>query len=186
MNAQNLMTQELVTEELASVDLQTFRQVMASFASGITVVTTVDGAGTPRGLTCSAFCSVSVDPPLLLSSIASRSGSLQAILERGRFAVNILSSRDEKTSQVFASGTQDKFSRVRWEAGATTGMPVLLGTTAHAECELDSAVRAGDHTLLLGRVVAGDAGADTLPLTYWRSDYARLAPGARTTHPVAV
>ncbi|MCZ7416217.1 MULTISPECIES: flavin reductase family protein [unclassified Streptomyces] len=179
-----MSTQDLMSDALSSVDLQTFRQVMASFASGITVVTTTDAEDVPRGLTCSAFCSVSVDPPLLLNSVASRSGSLKAILERGRFAVNILSSDDEKASNVFASGAPDKFDQVAWEPGPTTGMPLLRGTVAHAECELDNSVVAGDHTLLLGRVVAGAAGLDKLPLTYWRSDYAKLAPGAHAVHPM--
>ncbi|MEE1931078.1 flavin reductase family protein [Streptomyces sp. TRM 70351] len=167
-----------VTGVLPSVDLQTFRQVMGSFASGITIVTTLDDEGQPRGLTCSAFCSVSVDPPLLLNSVASRSGTLEAITARGRFAVNMLGSQGQAVSQLFASGARDKFERVRWEPGTASGMPLLRGTVAYAECELERTVPAGDHVLLLGRVVGGGTEQDRLPLTYWRGGYARLLQSA--------
>lgn len=159
---------------LPDVDLQTFRLVMGSFVSGVSLVTTMDSEDRPRGLTCSAVCSVSVDPPLLLASVANRSGTLGAALETGRFAVNFLGSQAQSTSQLFASGATDKFERVRWARGAATGMPLLHGTVAHAECEIHQAVRAGDHTLLIGRMVSGGTAQQRMPLTYWRGGYAKL------------
>ncbi|GAB2631126.1 hypothetical protein GCM10027168_73140 [Streptomyces capparidis] len=159
---------------LPSVDLQTFRFVMGSFASGVSVVTTMDEQDRPRGLTCSAICSVSADPPLLLSSVDNRSGTLTAILATGRFAVNILGSQGQAVSQLFASGAEDKFERVRWEPGRFTGSPLFGVTVAHAECELFNAVEAGDHTLLIGRVVSGASEQDRTPLAYWRGSYGRV------------
>lgn len=156
------------------VDGATFRMIMASFASGVCVVTTLDGSVKPRGFTCSAFCSVSADPPLVLSSISNRSATLTAIRACGRFAVNILGRQGRDVSQVFASALNDKFNRVRWLRGPATGMPLLADTVAHAECELEDAMLAGDHTLILGRVVGGAAKPDGFPLAYWRGGYAEV------------
>ncbi|GGO95511.1 flavin reductase family protein [Wenjunlia tyrosinilytica] len=175
--AQNLVSPQsadMALESLPSVDLQTFRFVMASFASGVSVVTTLDENDQPRGLTCSAICSVSVDPPLLLSSVSNRSGTLPAVLSSGRFAVNILGSQGQSVSQLFASGANDKFDRVRWEPGPASGAPVLQVNVAHAECELHNAVEAGDHTLLIGRVIGGGTEQDRHPLAYWRGAYGRI------------
>lgn len=159
---------------LGSVDMQTFRFVMGSFASGVTVVTTVDEHGRPRGLTCSAVCSVSLDPPLLAVGVSNRSGTLAAIATNGYFGVNILSIQGRSVSQLFASGAGDKFERVRWEPGEVAGMPLFAATVAHAECEVQQTVLAGDHTLLVGRVVGGGWKDDRAPLAYCRGGYARL------------
>jgi len=142
------------TTPLPSVDLQTFRYVMGSFASGVSVVTTLDD-DRPRGFTCSAVCSVSADPPLLMASVSNRSGTLKAILSHGRFTVNILGAQARSVSQLFASPAQGQFEHVPWKPGAVTGMPLLPATVGYAECEVDNAVGAGDHTLLLGRMVGG-------------------------------
>ncbi|MDH2427304.1 flavin reductase family protein [Sphaerisporangium sp. TRM90804] len=157
-----------------SVDSHTFRTVMGSFASGVCVVTTTDGAGVPRGFTCSAVCSVSAEPPLLLAGVSNRSGTLAAVLVRGRFAVNMLDHNARQVSQVFASPLPDKFDRVRWGRGRVSGMPVLADVVAHAECELERTVPAGDHTLLMGRLIGGGCGPDRLPLAYWRGGYAEV------------
>lgn len=160
---------------LASVDPVTFRRVMGSFASGVSVVTTLDARGRPRGFTCSALCSVSSSPPLLLSCVNSLSSTMRAIIDQGHFAVNILGVRCRDISQSFASlGNDGKFDQVAWAPGRVTGMPLLQETIAHAECELSGTVDAGDHTMLLGRIVGGDAVPERSPLTYWRGDYARL------------
>ncbi|TMR02589.1 flavin reductase family protein [Actinomadura soli] len=166
---------DLRSSSLPSVDVTTFRKVMGSFASGVSVVTTLDEDGVPRGFTCSALCSVSSSPPLLLSCANSVSSTMRAILDRGRFAVNILGSRGTEISRLFASrGTDGKFERIGWDAGVVTGMPLLRATVAHAECELSGTVEAGDHTMLLGRIVGGDAFPERAPLTYWRGGYATL------------
>ncbi|MFS8200193.1 flavin reductase family protein [Streptomyces sp. CWNU-52B] len=161
-----------------SVDTELFRTVMASLASGVSVVATYDEEDQPRGLTCSAVCSVSLEPPLLLASVSNRSGTLRAVLERGLFSVSILSAQGQTVSQLFASPAADKFERVRWTAGPVTGIPLMPATIGHAECAVHDAVEAGDHTLLIGRVVGGGSAQEHLPLTYWRGGYARLLPDA--------
>ena len=164
----------LGTHLLPAVDIQLFRAVMGSFASGVSVVTTLGPDGAPRGLTCSAVCSVSVEPPLLLVSVSNRSGTLEAIRDNGHFAVNLLGSGTEAVSQLFASGSAQKFDRVRWTPGDTTGSPLLAVNVAEAECIVHDTVEAGDHTLILGRVVAGSTDPARNPLTYWRGAYTRL------------
>ncbi|AXK31824.1 flavin reductase [Streptomyces armeniacus] len=158
---------------LASVGPQTFRSLMGSLASGVSVVTTLDGMG-PRGFTCSAVCSVSATPPLLLSGVNNRSGTLRVILDTGRFAVNFLSEQGAGVSSLFASDSSTKFDDIGWEPGKVTGMPLLEPTVAHAECVVAESVGIGDHTLLIGRIVGGGTEQERLPLSYWRGDYGRL------------
>ncbi|MDT0441055.1 flavin reductase family protein [Streptomyces johnsoniae] len=157
-----------------SVDRDTFRALMGSVASGVSVVTTLDGQGEPWGFTCSALCSVSADPPLLLAGVSNRSGTLTAVQDGGRFAVNVLDSQSRDVSDLFASDTRKKFTRVSWEPGEVTGMPLLRLTVAHVECVLDKVVDVGDHSLMIGRIVGGGRETGRLPLTYWRGAYGRL------------
>ncbi|MFY1625616.1 flavin reductase family protein [Micromonospora sp. WMMD723] len=159
-----------------SVCPATFRVIMASFASGVCVVTTLDEYARPRGFTCSAFCSVSVDPPLLLSSVSSQSSTLTAVRDCGRFAVNMLGRHARDVSALFASAVDDRFDRVAWAPGPAAGMPLLADTVADAECELTDLVSVGDHTLMIGRVVGGGVRSERSPLAYWRGGYAEVLP----------
>ncbi|MEU9337997.1 flavin reductase family protein [Streptomyces sp. NPDC048290] len=159
--------------ELASVDRETFRSLLGSLASGVSVITVLDGSG-PKGFTCSAVCSVSAAPPMLLTGVSNRSGTLRVIKETGRFAVNFLSEHGQSLSALFASDCGTKFDGIRWEPGKVTGMPLLEPTVAHAECVLAQSVVAGDHTLIVGRIVGGGMEQQRLPLAYWRGDYRRL------------
>ncbi|OEV03361.1 flavoprotein oxygenase [Streptomyces oceani] len=156
-----------------SVDRQTFRSVMGSFVSGVSVVTTLDSEG-PKGFTCSAVCSVSATPPTLLSGVSNRSGTLRTILETRRFAVNFLSEQGESISNLFASDSRTKFAALGWEPGKVTGMPLLEPKVAHAECLLTQSVTSGDHTLIVGRIVGGGIEGERRPLAFWRGDYGQL------------
>ncbi|MGV9894156.1 flavin reductase family protein [Streptomyces tendae] len=158
---------------IASVDRQTFRSLLGSLAGGVSVITALDDTG-PKGFTCSAVCSVSAAPPLLLSGISNRSGTLRTILETGRFGVNLLSEQGRSMSDLFASDCGTKFDGIGWEPGKVTGIPLLEPTVAHAECVLTQSVVAGDHTLVVGRIVGGGIEQERLPLAYWRGDYRRL------------
>lgn len=148
---------------------------MGSLASGVSVVTVLDQDGRPAGFTCSAVCSISMHPPLLLASAHRLSTTMQLIVSQRRFVVNILSAQAQEVSQTFASPLPDKFQAMAWGPGAVTGMPVLEATVAHAECELDRAIEAGDHVLLLGRITGGTAHPEGLPLAYWRGRYSGVA-----------
>ena len=106
------------------IDRQTFFDVMASFPSGVAIVTTTTGDGTPRGLTTTAVCSVSADPPTVLVSVDLGSRTLDALRERKAFAVNFIGAGRSDLCLLFASKERDKFERVTWESGAS-GLPLL-------------------------------------------------------------
>ncbi|MFF8971235.1 flavin reductase family protein [Streptomyces sp. NPDC014995] len=159
---------------LDQVDLPTFRSVMGSLPTGVSVVTSVTADGEPRGLTCSAVCSVSASPPLLLVCVKHPSATLEAIHESAAFAVNFLSSGMAETARTFASPVPERFSDVLWSPGKRTGSPLLEATVAHAECVLTSSHLAGDHQILVGRLVHGDVSPSRTPLAYWRARFSEV------------
>src|SRR4051812_1788463 len=125
-----------VTERAGNVltDAESFRELMCAFPSGVSVVTTRDEDDTPRGLTCSALCSVSVEPPTLLVCIANRSGTLAAMLDRGVFAINFLHGSGRGAARLFSSADPDRFSRIAWRSSRTWELP-HLHEDAHALAE---------------------------------------------------
>ena len=155
-----------------SVDQATFRSVLGRFASGVTVVTVRHGDA-DHGMTASAFCSVSLDPPLTLVCI-DRTTRMHELLERAdSYAVNLLASHQESISRRFAEPPDDtRFEGVGFDRGVT-GAPLLHDVLAHVECELVDRHDGGDHTIVVGRVVAATA-ADGHPLLYYRGGYAEL------------
>ena len=156
-------------------DSRGFRDALGRFATGVTIVTTLDGAGRPVGLTANSFNSVSLDPPMVLWSLARRSLNLRVFLEAGHFAVNVLAADQRALSDRFARPAGDRFAGVDWEAG-TAGVPVLPGTVASFECATDSSIEGGDHVIFLGRV-ARFRHADREPLIYHAGRYG--TPAAR-------
>ena len=156
---------------IADVGFDAFCDIMGSFPTGVTVLTTVDPEGKPCGMTCSAVCSVSADPPLLLSCVRAPSSTLEAIRAARGFLVNFLASDAGELSTRFASRTPDKFAGVSWQPSELLGLPLLEPTVAYAECALHDLVDAGDHRIVLGRIVAGRAMVDRTPLGYWRGGY---------------
>jgi flavin reductase (DIM6/NTAB) family NADH-FMN oxidoreductase RutF len=149
-----------------------FRQVLAHFASGVTIVTTCDAEQRPTGLTASAFCSVSLDPPLILICVDHKSQSFPHLRESGRFAINILHQGHEQLSRRFASSRLDKFDGVAFTLGAL-GVPLIDAALGYLECRTQSAHVEGDHTIFVGRVEAVGIG-DGDPLLYYRGRYHRL------------
>ena len=156
-----------------------FRRVLGHFATGVTILTTADPDGRPTGLTASAFCSVSLDPPLVLICVDHKSQSFPALSESRGFAVNVLSAAQEDLSRRFASTRLDKFDGVAYAPGLH-GAPVLQDALAQIECETVSTHVQGDHTIFVGRVERARVGSGE-PLLYFRGRYERLAsvkPGA--------
>lgn len=129
-----------------------FREAMSCLAAGVSVVTAVDPDGTPYGLTATAVCSVSLEPPMVLACLASSSATHGAIVTGNRFAVNFLGIRDAELARHFSSSATDKFVGVSWRAGSS-GCPVFPGALAVCECRLERAVPVGDHTVFFGLVV---------------------------------
>lgn len=158
----------LEAEEAAAAPKR-FRNALGAFATGVTVVTTLQENGEPRGFTANSFSSVSLDPPLVSICIARTASSHPVFKAAPRFAVNILAQDQRDVSGVFASKRPDKFEQVAWASGAT-GSPVLEGCAAWFDCRRHEVVSAGDHDILIGEVVDFD-GSNRLPLGYCRGAY---------------
>ena len=155
-----------------AIEKDLFRRVMGSFASGVTVVTTYEPEGEPRGFTASAVSSLSMEPRQLLVCINNFSATLDTIREVGAFAINILANEQQAIAGRFAARSGDKFAGVAWEPG-TLGMPILAGALAYAECRLAATYPGGDHTIMVGEVVAA-AARDAAPLLYFRGAYGEV------------
>ncbi len=152
------------------IERHLFLRVMGSFASGVTVVTVMGKDGSPRGFTASAVSSLSLEPRMLLVCLSERSTTLQVLQEVGTFAVNILAATQQEVAQQFATRQGDRFAGLRWRAAPETGAPVLDGSLAYAECRLHGTCKGGDHVILMGEVLAGDA-HEAEPLLYFRGRY---------------
>lgn len=162
------------TGTLMTIDKADFRRALGQFASGVTVVTTRDGAGRPHGLTASAFCSVSLEPPLVLVCIDLRSEAHDAVAAQGAYNVSILAEGQQDVSHRFAFGGAAKFEGIALEDGAN-GLPLVPGALAHLECRVASAHLAGDHTIYVGQIERLVAHPGR-PLAYHAGGYRRLAP----------
>lgn len=156
-----------------AVDPQQLRDALAAFPSGVTVVTSADAGGTPRGTTVSAFVSVSLNPPLVLVSLANGSRTAAAIAERRAFAVHILDSTHVDAGRHFASDAPNKFDGIAYTVDAT-GVPRLDSCPAHLVCTLSAEYQGGDHLLFLGRVIAAHEGAGGPPMVYHQRTFRGL------------
>lgn len=136
---------------LTSFDSRQLRNVLGTFTTGVTIVTTRDAKGVPHGVTANSFSSVSLEPPLVLWSQALTSRSLPAFRDSDHFAVNILADDQVAISQHFARQQEDKFANMEYSDGLGR-VPVLQGTVAHFECVKVASYPAGDHIIYLGRV----------------------------------
>jgi flavin reductase (DIM6/NTAB) family NADH-FMN oxidoreductase RutF len=152
-----------------AIDPGELRRALGTFATGVTVVTTIDGEGAPRGFTANSFTSVSLDPPLILVCLAKTAASCPVFEAAESFAINILAEDQKEVSAAFASRGLDRFASVGW-SGRATGSPVLDGVVAWLDCHMHEVVDAGDHTILIGRIVAYDYTASS-PLGFCRGAY---------------
>ncbi|RWD50687.1 MAG: flavin reductase, partial [Mesorhizobium sp.] len=150
-----------------------FRRALGSFLTGVTIVTTIGPEGEPRGFTANSFTSVSLDPPLVLVCVAHKALGHPVFATSKSFAINVLSEDQKAASGIFASKAADKFASVVWQPGQT-GSPVLDGSVAFFDCDLERLVEAGDHSILIGRVRAFQQNS-AQPLGYCRGAY--VTPG---------
>lgn len=148
---------------------QEFKTTLATFMSGVTVVTTLDEVGGPRGFTASSFTSVSLSPPLVLVCIGKSASSYAIFSERDKFAINVLASGQERVSVQFASRAPDKFLGISWDRHPQ-GSPIISECAAWMDCDVYQRVDAGDHLVLIGRVLR--CGSRPISaLGYWRGSY---------------
>ena len=149
-----------------------FRQLLGRFATGVTVLTVKDGDGRPAGMTASSLASVSLEPPLVSVCVDHSAELHDRIVAASEFVVNVLEAAQEELSRRFADRHEDRFEGVGYHLGPE-GRIRLDGALAHIECERYATYPAGDHTIIIGRVVGGEA-HDGHPLLYYRGGYAAL------------
>lgn len=153
-----------------SFDDARMRQIMGHFATGVTIVTAVDG-DEPVGLTAQSFTSLSLNPPLILFCPGKTSSTWPRIEKAGSFCVNILGEAQEAICRTFAASGTDKFANVTWTPSDTTGAPVLDDVLAWVDCTLESQHDAGDHVIVVGRVVDLSMEQEGKPLLFYRGGF---------------
>ena len=157
---------------------QTFIQGMRQLASGVTLITTAH-EGRRAGLTATAVCSVSAEPPQLLACVNRRSETHRVIDRSGVFAINVLAREQHRLAQIFAGATDvygdSRFEQAGWTALAT-GAPVLLSCLATFDCRVVESVVAATHSIFIGKVEAITLDPDLAPLVYVEGDYGLIAP----------
>ena len=156
-----------------TIDPDSFRSVLGRFASGITVVTTRDAEQRDVGMTVSAFCSVSLDPPLVQVCVDHAASLYAALVVSTRYGVSILAAEQEALSRRFATAESTRrFDGIGYRRGES-GVLLLDDALAHLECRLVASHDSGDHTMFVGEVESATA-RDARPLLYYRGGYAQL------------
>jgi flavin reductase (DIM6/NTAB) family NADH-FMN oxidoreductase RutF len=135
------------------VDEAAYRKALGIFPTGITLVAAFDGDDAPWGLTANSFCSVSLDPPLILVCLDRRGRAWPVFSKATRFSVNILASGQDHLARHFASPAPNRFATTAWTR-SEAATPLLPETAAWLECKTDRQIDAGDHVILLGAVVS--------------------------------
>ena len=156
------------------IDSLQFRKVMGTFPTGVTIVTARALDGAPCGLTANAVASVSLDPLLILVCLASASDTHDQVLESGAFAVNLLDARSEALARRFSSGDRESRFEGLHIREEITGSPVFEEGLGWLDCRVSSVLKAGDHTIVVGRVLACDARAGE-PLVFVRGSFGEMA-----------
>jgi flavin reductase (DIM6/NTAB) family NADH-FMN oxidoreductase RutF len=160
------------------VDAQLFKDALARWASGVTVVTTVR-EGVFKGTTASSFTSVSLDPPLILICLAQNLYTHRLLQETGIFAVSILRNDQLKLGKMFAGmypEIEDRFAEINVQT-AVTGCPILSDAMGWVDCTIAQQIPAGDHTIFVGKVeAAGNYVSDGEPLLYYNRQWGQFSP----------
>jgi flavin reductase (DIM6/NTAB) family NADH-FMN oxidoreductase RutF len=154
------------------IDPDTFRAALGRFVSGVTVVTTRDDEGNDHGMTVSAFCSASLEPPLVLSCIGHEASMHSTMMQAEHFGVSILAAGQEQLARRFADQRSDRFEGVGFIRGQL-GVALIDDALAHLECVVVERCEVGDHTVVIGRVEAA-AYHRGVPLAYYRGGYTQL------------
>lgn len=162
--------------EEQSIDPRAFRDTLGHYASGITIISSMDEAG-PIGFTCQSFYSVSTEPPLISFSVMKTSTTYPRIRETGKFVVNVLSHSQHAVSNQFARKGTDKWAGVPWKA-TEAGTPIIEETLMWLECDIWAEHDAGDHLIVLGKVKEMSPADWHIhePLLFFKGRYRTLRP----------
>jgi flavin reductase (DIM6/NTAB) family NADH-FMN oxidoreductase RutF len=160
-------------QKLSPVNAELFRRACSQFATGVAIATVRATDGTPHGMTVNSFTSVSLEPPLVLICIDEQSQALDHFRDGSFFALNILGYGQEPLSEAFARRIDNRFEDQTWFAGES-GAPLIPGVLASMECRRVDFIALGDHSVLVGEMVAASV-TDGAPLVYFRGAYGRMA-----------
>lgn len=152
-----------------------FKQIMGSYPTGVTIVTTVGANGEPVGLTVNSFTSVSLEPLLVLWCVDKRFSALDAFLSSDKFAVHILAEDQGDACWAFAGKAPDRFAKVEWRF-SNQHLPVISGSLGVFECKKTHQIEAGDHFVLIGEVVDIQKN-EKEPLLYFRRHVGAVPAG---------
>lgn len=157
---------------IGKVRPEDFKAFVGSFPTGVTVVTWRDAGFGAGGMTVNAFASISMEPPLVMVSLGRGSRALEPVLHTGSFGVNILGGDGARAATAFSRRATADLDDFAWSPGVL-GSPLLTGDAeAMADCEVEDAYEAGDHTIVIGRVhEARNCG--NAPLGYLRRTFSR-------------
>ena len=153
-------------------DSATYRTVLGHFATGVVLVTAMEGAE-PVGMACNSFTSVSLDPQLVLFCAAKSSSTWPRIQAAKNWCANILAEEGEEVCRLFAQKGADRFAHIAYTAGRS-GAPVLEDAIAYVDCETVDEHDAGDHIIVVGRVLELGYAAEGKPLLFYRGGYGRF------------
>jgi 3-hydroxy-9,10-secoandrosta-1,3,5(10)-triene-9,17-dione monooxygenase reductase component len=158
-------------------DIGQYKDAMSRFVTGVTIVAGMEDAE-PVGFTCQSFVSLSIDPPFIAVAPARTSTSWPRIARAGYFCVNVLGDGQGELCRGFAVSGGDKFKGVDWHPAPVSGAPVIEGSLAWVDCRVELVHDAGDHELIIGKVL--DLGTNEgSPLLFFRSQFATVAPHPR-------
>lgn len=154
---------------------KSYREVLGHFPTGVAVVTAIAESGQPVGMAVGSFTSVSLDPPLVAFLPDKGSSTFPKIQAAGRFCVNVLSANQEQVCRIFALRGTDRFAMVGWRRAPATGAPLLENVVAWIDCELDVVHEAGDHFIVVGRVLELGVEEPAIPLLFFQGGYGGFA-----------
>ncbi|MGP8246285.1 MAG: flavin reductase family protein [Bryobacteraceae bacterium] len=167
------MSSDRVPTQAASVSSDLFRQACGRFPNGVTIATVTDSGGAPHGLTVSSFSSLSLDPPLVLICLGHAVTVIDRFRAAGYFGLSVLAENQQSISERFARRGHNRFTGVPWHSGEF-GVPLIDGCLAAMECAVDRRVSAGDHDILIGRMLRAHV-SEGRPLVHWAGNYRKLA-----------
>ncbi|MEC3974480.1 flavin reductase family protein [Amycolatopsis sp. H20-H5] len=158
-----------------AVDSPWFRRVLGHYPTGVTAVTAIGADGRPEAMVVGSFTSVSLDPPLVAFLPSTSSRTWNRIRTAEHFCVNILDAGQERLCRQFAAHHGDKYEGVAWHP-APSGSPIIDGAVAWIDCETDTVHHAGDHEIVVGRVLDLDTAAEGRPLLFFQGGYGSFTP----------
>lgn len=160
---------------MVNENVSLFKQIMGSYPTGVTIVTTADSFGNPCGLTVNSFASVSLDPLLVLWCLDRRSTSLEVFQNSEGFAVHILAAEQEELCWTFAGKDTDRFSKAEWFL-SNNNLPIISGSFSVLECKKVQQIEAGDHLIFVGEIIKIEK-QDKEPMLYFRRNIGKIPVG---------